>query len=84
MPGQSRHSELIRLYRGLPATADVDPLTIDQLRADDELIREPELYLAPFQFFADAWDQGGFTSNGSWLEEGATDPDVREPSGMLS
>lgn len=63
-------------HRGLPATADVDPWTIDQLRADDELIHQPELFLTPFQFFADRWDDGGFTSNGSWLEDGATDPEI--------
>lgn len=63
-------------HRGLPATADVDPWTIDQLRADDELIHQPELFLAPFQFFADSWDDGGFSSNGSWLEDGAADLEI--------
>jgi Putative peptidoglycan binding domain len=65
-----------QIHRGLPATADIDPLTIDQLRADDELIHQSELFLAPFQFFADGWDQGGFAANGSWLEDGAVDPEI--------
>lgn len=75
----SRTKDALKAYqvhRGIPATADVDPLTIDQLRADDKLIHQQELFLGPFQFFADSWDDGGFSSNGSWLEDGATDTEI--------
>jgi putative peptidoglycan binding protein len=73
--------EALRAYqalRGLPETADVDPLTIDQLRADEGLLHREELFLSPFQFIAAGWDQGGFTSIGSWLEDGAAEPEVEE------
>jgi len=63
-------------YRGLPVTGDIDPLTVDQLQADDEFFHQQELFLSPFQFFDAAWDDGGLTTSGSWVEEGKSDPEI--------
>lgn len=75
--------EALRAYqskRGIPASGDLDPLTIDQLKADADLFEQPEIYLSPFQFLADSWDKGALVTSGSWVEDGKTEPGIESSS----
>lgn len=65
-----------QLRKGIAATGDIEPITIDSLTADDDSISHPDLFLAPYIFMADNWDGGGLTADGSWIEEGGKEPEL--------
>jgi len=65
-----------QLHKGIAATGDIEPVTIDNLSSDDDSISHPDLFLGPYVFIADGWDGGTFTATGSWVEEGGKEPDL--------